>query len=787
MRMSEYNSEDFYPILVRCLSEGIRVPFNCFIHLHQSNRIVLWIKSDTEIPSRKFQRLQSFEVKKIYIPIQEKTLYFQWLDHFLQSQSGTSVLAEIRNEASSHVEGLPEKGEFQLKALDPNFQPDSIMAETLREVDNNGEVPIGKVNRQDEDLVPEITTGEQMTSIEDRLIDGSLDSQDPDLVGLGSIGGGIPEESDLSANQGIHTESDDVVEVTGNVDQREENIDILGKVTVEGDSSQLVSGVLQSDNEEMGNGDESPPYAEVFDILRTKIKDLEDKIRVTGTFQEQDVKKISDCTLKIKDDVFMVTSDVENGKFDPQSLQEVVKKVRSSLQSIQTEVKTDPLGSVSLITKELEEHIKNLNDVSLQKKPKMKKLSRLLQTIIHKTHQLDEVTSGDTNLLLSSSLNQMIAHVQDQTGKRVHLSSDLGEYDLIPEYLSSKIDLDDLTASDNLNIKHFQHKIIQQSLIINDLNNKYKSSQESFKNLRQKWYLFHVQAKKNLSGSDALAAKEIDTDFRHIETQVGEVTKSSGKLTEMAAHITNDIGGSEIKVDMELLKRLSQDTTGDQFSSSSATDDSGDQFQFDEDLVEISEDKFKNDSDGDSKDNSEYPQNITADELIKEMEGRFGQQPNSKISAETSSLMAENQLLKTQLENSQQLLNSANNKIDELNQLMEKNNELTSKLEDESLENRKLIETLESRVEILQSTETRFNDTISEAGANLKLVKAEISDKDLMIQELRNDLSVKKLEVNSLKKIKIGKIWPRPRIVRYLISAKSLLRSRRKHPWHVQN
>ncbi len=121
--MSEYDEREYYPILVSCIRPKRVVPFDCFVLLSKVNRVVHWVKCREIFSQEKYEKLQTKNYSRIHIRIEDKSKYFAYLDAFLKTEIGQTVLKEIIREVGSgnQVEGIPNSTEYTLTSLDSNL------------------------------------------------------------------------------------------------------------------------------------------------------------------------------------------------------------------------------------------------------------------------------------------------------------------------------------------------------------------------------------------------------------------------------------------------------------------------------------------------------------------------------------------------------------------------------------------------------------------------------------------------------------------------------------------
>jgi len=110
--MSQSEREKYYSIMIETIRDDFVVPFDCFILLEHSGRIICWVQSGESFSLEKLKKLNSKKIHNIYLKNEHIQSYFTYLDSFLQTNEGTKVLVKAINELKS-LEQRPPSGEFQ--------------------------------------------------------------------------------------------------------------------------------------------------------------------------------------------------------------------------------------------------------------------------------------------------------------------------------------------------------------------------------------------------------------------------------------------------------------------------------------------------------------------------------------------------------------------------------------------------------------------------------------------------------------------------------------------------
>ncbi|MCB0413191.1 MAG: hypothetical protein KDD50_02585, partial [Bdellovibrionales bacterium] len=150
-------------------------------------------------------------------------------------------------------------------------------------------------------------------------------------------------------------------------------------------------------------------------------------------------------------------------------------------------------------------------------------------------------------------------------------------------------------------------------------------------------------------------------------------------------------------------------------------------------------------------------QSITLESMIQEtgLDGDIIGLENDRShesNQELDRLRSEIEVLKTQVENSLKLIESGNEKIQQLEELLESRNDLMAKMEEENKENRKVIDRLEDNVERFQTAETRYHDTMIDASKNMNVAQEELDAKLELIAQQKTEIDILNNKIDSLNK-----------------------------------
>lgn len=109
--MSEYRSEDYFPILTSSIREGRSVPFDCYILLRTNQRVIRFIQSGDVVDDARIKRLKNFQFNELYILHPDRPAYEEYLRAFFGTEEGRAVIQEVNAQraAGEVVQGIPDE------------------------------------------------------------------------------------------------------------------------------------------------------------------------------------------------------------------------------------------------------------------------------------------------------------------------------------------------------------------------------------------------------------------------------------------------------------------------------------------------------------------------------------------------------------------------------------------------------------------------------------------------------------------------------------------------------
>ncbi|MBK9039532.1 MAG: hypothetical protein IPL83_10265 [Bdellovibrionales bacterium] len=441
---------------------------------------------------------------------------------------------------------------------------------------------------------------------------------------------------------------------------------------------------------------------DLIQFLKGKVNDIEENLTRLNQVPEEDLLVIGDVTLRISDELIKISSEsLVQDEFE--------KRIKGV-----TQVIDDGLVRISGVSK---------------KHSEFDGLSRMIEKISSEVHQLEEldrngISSSEATLLLkrqaarikpfstnlssslaSQLLGMAIEGAENHLGQAIPLKSNVGKYEELPTYLREMLTLKELMRSNSSDVKHFQHQILKQGLIIKDLKAKSGAVRSVYRSLRDKWFLFYLQAKKSLDPAGVLAANDLDDEIKKIE-------KANEGLFENSTSLFSNY------------KSVSRSVVDDQV-------------QLNPNLLFNSEDSNQNERKEELSNGIQFTE---SDSVADENAENFKQ------------IESENQILKVQNENLLSLVESMTKKGEELELILSRTREYTENLETANSENHKTIESLEERVNSLLQSQIGFDSMIEDMHRNSKLAKLGEEVGKERVADLGNQLDLANIENDALRR-----------------------------------
>ena len=675
--MPDYVESEYFEILIDVIRPEETIPFECYV-LMGSTRLIQWTKSGEHFTLEKYQKILRGVFKKVYVKNRDKQSYFDYLNQFLKSPEGAQVREKIEQDRAS-VAGLPDVAEY---ALDSLGESEPCRTEDLIE---------------DEAAVAPAAL-EEVTGVTE-------DAEDDVLVSA------------------TDDEENEHVEVTGSVDSLAEEEVSLGDVDVDPQDEAITGAVTACDDQSIaGEG----VYGEIMQKIRAELDGLNDVIKVSGGLPEVDEDyTVKDVTEKIEEELHHITSVAATGDVPVEHVKGRIEAIKQELLIVKGRVKQDHLNVVERLAEEIHADLDQAtcNGEGSFSPSEARRLARRIQS---RVKRLPEHSRRTPRSVLSAYFNRMLAEVEGHLGHKLVINSKHGEFDEVPDSVRPHINFDDVVDSKDAEIDRFKHLVVKQGLSLKTAQAEYKKLKDLFATVRDEWFLFFVQAKKSLAGSDLIAGKKIDQLIKDFDAASEEYKKATREAVSISQQMTMDIGGKSIRINPDLLSVVGS-------------------------LSDEDQEKLKNYLEGNgSVDGLEESRPaMTLEQAIDELDEFQVQQ------APAASNSSEIELLRVQLENSAALLDASNQKIEELEGLIHKNRHLVEALEEENTENRKQIDQLEEQTERYASAEMTNQSQVTDQQRLASNAKAETEELQEKIRYLSIELEQKQTEIDDLRK-KVG-------------------------------
>lgn len=441
---------------------------------------------------------------------------------------------------------------------------------------------------------------------------------------------------------------------------------------------------------------------DLIQFLKGKVNNIEENLTRLNQVPEEDLLVIGDVTLRISDELIKISSEsLVQDEFE--------KRIKGV-----TQVIDDGLIRISGVSKKHSE-FEGLNRMIEKISSEVRQLGELDKNGISGSEatlllkrQAARIKPFSTNLsssLASQLLGMAIEGAENHLGQAIPLKSNVGKYEEVPAYLREMLTLKELMRSNSSDVKHFQHQILKQGLIIKDLKTKSGAVRSVYRSLRDKWFLFHLQAKKSLDPAGVLAANDLDDEIKKIE-------KANEGLFENSTSLFSNY------------KSVSRSVVDDQV-------------QLNPNLLFNSEDSNQNERKEDLSNGIQFTE---SDSVADENAENFKQ------------IESENQILKVQNENLLALVESMTKKGEELELILSRTREYTENLETANSENHKTIESLEERVNSLLQSQIDFDSMIEDMHRNSKLAKLGEEVGKERVADLGNQLDLANIENDALRR-----------------------------------
>lgn len=441
---------------------------------------------------------------------------------------------------------------------------------------------------------------------------------------------------------------------------------------------------------------------DLIQFLKGKVNDIEENLTRLNQVPEEDLLVIGDVTLRISDELVKISSEsLVQDEFEKR-IEGVTQVIDDGLIRISSvSKKHSEFEGLSRMMEKISSEVRQLGDLD------QNGISSSEATVLLK-RQAARIKPFSTNLsssLASQLLGLAIEGAENHLGQAVPLKSNVGRYEEVPSYLREMLTLKELMRSNSSDVKHFQHQILKQGLIIKDLKAKSGAVRSVYRSLRDKWFLFHLQTKKSLDPSGVLAANDLDEEIKKIEKANEGLFENSTSLFSNYKTVSRSVVDEQVQINPNLIF------------------------------------------------NSEHPnQTESKDDLSNGIDSTESELSTDESASNLKQLESENQILKVQNENLLALVESMTKKGEELELILSRTREYTENLESANSENHKTIEALEERVNSLLQSQIDFDSTLEDVHRSSKLAKLGEEAGKERAADLGNQINLAKIEIEAIRK-----------------------------------
>lgn len=137
--MPIFDSKEYLAIFPKSLVVGQQSPFDCFIFLTLSQRLVQFISAGQTVTEDRIAKLTNHSHKHLFILAIHRQAYYQYLDEFLSTPPGQTALNESLGQGETfETLGFPTEAEFKLKSLpaaaESSAPQDPLLDQILSEI-----------------------------------------------------------------------------------------------------------------------------------------------------------------------------------------------------------------------------------------------------------------------------------------------------------------------------------------------------------------------------------------------------------------------------------------------------------------------------------------------------------------------------------------------------------------------------------------------------------------------------------------------------------------------------
>ncbi len=448
----------------------------------------------------------------------------------------------------------------------------------------------------------------------------------------------------------------------------------------------------------------------VLEVLKNQTEELHKKVITTNSNQNEEITKINDVTLKIEEELIKVTGDVGSDDFK-QTIKNITEHLNDEIVRVGAITHTDE-NKKTQHHQMIQDMRKEIEDLSQSNDPA--DLETRKQRVHSKLQIIRSLNDNSQENLITEAIQSIIGNVEQVLGVPLNLKllrqqdsqNTIKPADITNEVLkgSGKADPEILHRLKNL--------VSSQENIIKELTEKMKSSVELFGDLKTRWFTFQMTTKRKIDPSDQMKSKSITQQFYDFESAhfkgLNEDRKSLKKSTHHFYYVI----------------------TGDPKS--------GEQI---ENLT-------------DDPDENSIFNGLTSQVPDGQEEGEEGAQGSNSSVVDVDTVMAENNVLKVQLENAQALVDTVSKKTSELEEMLRGGGEYTQSLEEDLAQTKKKLEEVLNDSQDFEADRRRLSEGLEEMSTALYRQK---TDQTCEVEK-HNQLQIRVIELEKTLKIYSDKV-----------------------------
>jgi|GEM_PF-3076489 len=453
--------------------------------------------------------------------------------------------------------------------------------------------------------------------------------------------------------------------------------------------------------------DIEPSLGAVLQVLQNETHSLQKEIQLSQALPPEEKEILKNVSLKIEEELQSISSHLDADLFQ--------KKILGVTEHIQNEMIR--VSSSSKWTNENKSYYKkmieslNKDIAQLSSSQTEEALQENKIRIQSQIKIIKSIASPQKEELVSGAIENIISSIENKLGTPLNL-----------KITSEKITTEHLLGTGKADpqlIEKLKEVIAKQEKITQDLTEKIKASIPSFEDLRNRWFTFQMMIKRKIDASDQMKTKSITQQFYDFESSFFAGLNLERKNLKKITHQLNFVVTGDL-LSAKQMQNLSDDP--DELAISGGISASP------------SEDGF------DSENSSE------------------SQTPTSQGGdlAEMDRLLAENNVLKVQIENAQALIETTTKKTNELEEMLRSDGEYVESLEGDLMQTKKKLEEALSSSQDYEFDKRRLSEGLEDMGTNLYRQKT-----DLTAEEAKSHLlQTRVLELEKTVKLyneKLGK------------------------------